>query len=104
MIENTLEHARQDNKWTNSAFHALYEGSMLITMLFIERQIEFLIQMYSRCRSRTRVRILLGLTRFFDLRAKGVDRLIQTFLLLIGCDELVTEAMHGFLEVRYLLF
>ena len=35
----------------------------------------------------------LGRTRFFDLRAKGVDRLVQTFFLLIGCGELVTEAL-----------
>ena len=46
----------------------------------------------------------VGHTRFFDLRAKGVDKLVQTFLLLIDCGELVTEALYGFLEVRYLFF
>ena len=46
----------------------------------------------------------VGRTRYFDLRAKGVDRLVQTFFLLIGCGELMTEAFYGFLEVRYLFF
>ena len=46
----------------------------------------------------------VGRTRFFDLRAKGVDRLVQTFFLLSSRDELVTEALYDFLEVRYLLF
>ena len=44
----------------------------------------------------------VGHTRFFDLRAKGVDKLVQTFFLLIDCGELMTETLYNFLEVRYL--
>ena len=46
----------------------------------------------------------VGRTRFFDLHAKGVDRLVQTCFILTGCGELVTEALYEFLEVRYLFF
>ena len=46
----------------------------------------------------------IGRTRLFDLRAKGVDRFVRTFFLLISCGELATEAMYGFLGVRYLFF
>ena len=46
----------------------------------------------------------VGHTRFFDLRAKGIDSLVQTFFFLIGGGELVTQALYGFLEVRYLFF
>ena len=56
------------------------------------------------CQYQYRNQNIVGRTRFFDLRAKGLNRLVQTFFLLIGCGELVTEALHGFLEARYLFF
>ena len=46
----------------------------------------------------------VGRTRFFGLHTKRVDILVQAFFFLIGYGELVTEAMHGLLEVRYLFF
>ena len=51
-----------------------------------------------------RSRNAVGRTRFFDLHTKRIDIPVQNFSFLIGYGELVTETMHGLLEVRYLFF
>ena len=46
----------------------------------------------------------VGRTRFFDLRAKGVGSLVQTFFSPIGCGELMTEVSYNFFEVCCFFF
>ena len=68
----------------------------------------FVVVVQFRCladvNTNNRTQNTVGHTRFFDLRAKGADRLVQAFSLLSGCGKLVTEALYGFLKVRYLFF
>ena len=52
----------------------------------------------------TRRQNTVGRTRSSVLRDKGVDSLVQTFFLLTGCGELMTEVSYDVLEVRYFFF
>ena len=68
----------------------------------------FVVAVHFRClvdvSTNNRSRNIIRRTRFFDLRTKGVDSLIQTFFSPTGGGELVTEVSYNFLEVCYFFF